>query len=249
MELPGLTQRLYEMSRQEAHSKGICIKCKQPIEGRTYSGAGKREYQLTALCEHCFDAITAPPDEPSESISNPELLMDVTERTYFDEDEYYAKTIQQDHALFAQQYLRENELDNEFEVRIGKENELMLDYDCTETPHHFFVALDILRQAIASEYKNIDVHLTYEISVSKSGNIHAIVTLPVPMSIYERIAWQACFGADPKSNALQLLSVARNEKNPILLYERKKTLALPPAPEPLQLVEYSENDYFTTKTN
>lgn len=32
-------------------------------EGHIYSGAGRREYSMTRMCEHCFDRITKPPDE------------------------------------------------------------------------------------------------------------------------------------------------------------------------------------------
>ena len=43
----------YGMTVDEAHEKGICICCKNPPTW--YSEAGKREYQLSGMCEHCFD--------------------------------------------------------------------------------------------------------------------------------------------------------------------------------------------------
>jgi len=50
------SERLFGMSKDEAIKKGICIECKQPAT--FYSDAGKREYKLSGLCEHCFDGIT-----------------------------------------------------------------------------------------------------------------------------------------------------------------------------------------------
>lgn len=53
-----LTKSLYGMTKDEAVQKGICVQCKNPIEGRIYSNAGKREYKISGLCEICFDNIT-----------------------------------------------------------------------------------------------------------------------------------------------------------------------------------------------
>jgi hypothetical protein len=64
--------------------------------------------------------------------------------------------------------------------------------------------------------------VTYDVSESKSGNVHVVINLPIPMHATKRVAWQAAFGSDPKREALHLLSIARREKNPILLYNRKK---------------------------
>lgn len=48
---------LFGMSPTEARNKGICIQCGQPARPRCYSAAGWREYQISALCEQCFDEI------------------------------------------------------------------------------------------------------------------------------------------------------------------------------------------------
>ena len=55
MELPGLTMALYGMTKAEALSQGICLQCKMPALPKCYSEAGKREYQISGLCEPCFD--------------------------------------------------------------------------------------------------------------------------------------------------------------------------------------------------
>jgi hypothetical protein len=44
---------LYGMVPSEAINQGICIKCKKPPQFKT--PAGEDEYQLSALCEYCFD--------------------------------------------------------------------------------------------------------------------------------------------------------------------------------------------------
>lgn len=44
---------------QEAHEQGICVNCKEPPTFSTE--AGRREYQLSGMCEPCFDKLT-PPD-------------------------------------------------------------------------------------------------------------------------------------------------------------------------------------------
>lgn len=52
------------MTRDEAHSKGICIECKEPAKAKCYSIAGLREYQISGMCEKCFDALFAEPEGP-----------------------------------------------------------------------------------------------------------------------------------------------------------------------------------------
>ena len=47
---------LYGMTTQEAIDKDICIQCKKPPT--FHSDAGRKEYQITGLCEPCFDDIT-----------------------------------------------------------------------------------------------------------------------------------------------------------------------------------------------
>jgi hypothetical protein len=41
----------------ECQAKSICARCKKPA--RWYSDAGRREYQISGLCEYCFDAMFA----------------------------------------------------------------------------------------------------------------------------------------------------------------------------------------------
>lgn len=45
------------ITQTEAWEKGICVECKQPALANCYSDAGRREYQISAMCEKCFDAL------------------------------------------------------------------------------------------------------------------------------------------------------------------------------------------------
>ena len=58
---------VYGMTAAEAQEKALCICCKQPVfvlaaDGTSkynpelfYSPAGKKEWQISAVCEKCFD--------------------------------------------------------------------------------------------------------------------------------------------------------------------------------------------------
>ena len=52
-----LAKELYSITAKEARSRGICVQCKEPALPKCYSDAGIREYQLSGLCEKCFDEI------------------------------------------------------------------------------------------------------------------------------------------------------------------------------------------------
>lgn len=49
------------ITRDEAHTKGICIRCKQPPVFFTY--LGRKEYGISGMCEPCFDYIMTHPDD------------------------------------------------------------------------------------------------------------------------------------------------------------------------------------------
>lgn len=52
-----LADAMYNMTKTEAHKKGICIDCKKEALPRCYSDTGRREYTISGLCEECFDRI------------------------------------------------------------------------------------------------------------------------------------------------------------------------------------------------
>ena len=51
------------ITQTEAWGKGICVECKQPALPKCYSEAGRKEYNISAMCEVCFDALFAEPEE------------------------------------------------------------------------------------------------------------------------------------------------------------------------------------------
>ena len=57
-----LSKQLHTLKKEigEAKDAGICIRCKKPPT--FYSKPGEAEYQISALCEPCFDEITKEED-------------------------------------------------------------------------------------------------------------------------------------------------------------------------------------------
>ena len=60
-------KQIFGMTLKDAHSKGICIRCQEPAlvmsaDGTSkynpelfYSQAGKQEWNISGICEKCFD--------------------------------------------------------------------------------------------------------------------------------------------------------------------------------------------------
>jgi hypothetical protein len=61
-----LAKAAFGMTPDEAQAQGICIKCKEPALPKCYSAAGRREYQISRMCEECFDALFNGSDEPED---------------------------------------------------------------------------------------------------------------------------------------------------------------------------------------
>ena len=65
-----VAKMLFGQTKDEAQKKNICISCKKPInvdfsldfesssQGDIYSKQGYKEYQISGMCEHCFDKTT-----------------------------------------------------------------------------------------------------------------------------------------------------------------------------------------------
>jgi len=198
MELPRLTKELYGMTKLEAITAGVCLSCKK--KATWYSPAGKAEYSISGLCEPCFDRTTGG-EEPVDTRGSE-----------------VEGTINNDHAKYAEQYLRDTGMDDKWRVVVADDNTLMLDYDNRpydgSLPDQFYVVLGIFDEVVGGDNY-------FEHSASKGGNTHCVIHTSTPLPIVERIAWQAAFGSDPKREALHLLSVSRGELNPILLFMRK----------------------------
>lgn len=50
-----LSRDAHGITKDEALSQGICIACKGPPRFKTE--AGEREYQISGMCEVCWDAL------------------------------------------------------------------------------------------------------------------------------------------------------------------------------------------------
>jgi hypothetical protein len=53
----------YGMKLDEALAHGICLDCKEPATPNCYSADGVAEYNISGLCELCFDRLTQAEDE------------------------------------------------------------------------------------------------------------------------------------------------------------------------------------------
>lgn len=72
---------------------------------------------------------------------------------------------------------------------------------------------------------------------SKSGqHTHVIFTLPEPMLLMERMAWQAVLGSDPKREALNLVGLNNGVLNQVVLFMPKERSGL-------QFVDIAPNPY------
>lgn len=47
--------KIFGRTKAHAHHMGVCIDCNKPPTFKTE--AGRREYEISGLCEPCFDAI------------------------------------------------------------------------------------------------------------------------------------------------------------------------------------------------
>lgn len=52
------------LSPAEAKAQGLCFECKEPALPKCYSAAGRGEYQISGMCEKCFDEMFADEDDP-----------------------------------------------------------------------------------------------------------------------------------------------------------------------------------------
>ena len=53
-----VAKQLYGKTKSQVQELGICIECGEQALPNCYSAAGRREYQISGLCELCFDGIT-----------------------------------------------------------------------------------------------------------------------------------------------------------------------------------------------
>lgn len=139
-------------------------------------------------------------------------------RSVMPEGSNVSGTIDKDHKKYGEWFLKSEGWDDEWQVVVADDSTLMLDFDTPYTgtipSEKFATQLELLKQQTG----NVGVSLF----PSKGGNTHVIIKMPLyNMPVLERIAWQAVLGSDPKREALHLLSVHKNELNPVLLFMKK----------------------------
>ena len=109
-------------------------------------------------------------------------------------------------------------------VPVGaKKNQLQIDVDHKSAkvrlPSNFKGMMGLLQQRFS-----LQKPLPFRATKSKGQGTHIVINLPIEIDDVERIAWQAAFGSDGKREALNLLRVRRNIKNPILLFMPKEDI-------------------------
>lgn len=50
-----MAKALYGWTAKEAIAERKCVKCRGDADALTYSDAGAREYEISGVCEQCFD--------------------------------------------------------------------------------------------------------------------------------------------------------------------------------------------------
>lgn len=133
------------------------------------------------------------------------------------------KSYKSDHREYVNILLEKSGESVDWEVYVCPQNFLQLDYDQPFPfyPPQFFDVMGMLVERCAFATALTNKQVEHRVYSSRSGNTHYLIELPGDMSDYERTAWQAAFGSDPKREAGHLLSLMRHEINPILLIMRK----------------------------
>lgn len=133
------------------------------------------------------------------------------------------KSYKSDHREYVNQLLEASGEAAEWEVFVCPDNMLQLDYDQPFPfyPLQFFDVMGMLVERCSLATARTNKQVEHRVYSSRSGNSHYLIELPENISDYERTAWQAAFGSDPKREAGHLLSLMRKEINPILLIMRK----------------------------
>lgn len=65
-----MVKEIFGKTVSEANAEGLCIQCKEPALEKCYSSAGRREWQISGLCEECFDTITMEKEDEADENDN-----------------------------------------------------------------------------------------------------------------------------------------------------------------------------------
>ena len=53
----GLAERVFGITRPEAHRLGCCVRCRRDVEPSSLAAEDAREYEFSAICPRCWDEI------------------------------------------------------------------------------------------------------------------------------------------------------------------------------------------------
>jgi hypothetical protein len=103
------------------------------------------------------------------------------------------------------------------DIIIPDDNQLQLDIDSDEAYLEARTRLQKLEWDLDFEKGTIGI----EEFPSRHGNTHIIVTLPFPVTPWQRIALQACLGSDPIRELLSCYRIMYDIENPTILFRKK----------------------------
>lgn len=95
--------------------------------------------------------------------------------------------------------------------------ELFVDIDSVDQLKMFFDRIEKLKAQFE------EGHVNYVIRSSRSGGdrFHIVVTLPLPLQPFERIAYQAILGSDPVRELLSIARINYGCEHPTIFFEDK----------------------------
>jgi hypothetical protein len=79
MLLDSVARQIFKMTKGEAHTAGVCIKCKVPPY--IYSEAGVSEYRMSAIGETCFDSMFTESEKTCEEAHKENINEDSNSQT------------------------------------------------------------------------------------------------------------------------------------------------------------------------
>jgi hypothetical protein len=187
------------MTRKEALTNGVCIRCKQPPT--FYSMAGRAEYPITGLCEPCFDLVTGA-EETGEEIMRHEEMTDAQ----YDFETIASSQAYKDAAILG------------FEVVLPQDNQLQIDID-DEAAYLVYLG-NLKRYKLHFDNNPVILEETKPSKSGKEGHRHITLTLADPVSNEMRIMLQALLGSDPVRELLSYIRLVNDDEHPTLFIEK-----------------------------
>lgn len=112
------------------------------------------------------------------------------------------------------------------EVRLPEPNELFIDIDSEAQLAEFDDLFNMLLDHVDGMSRSMGPSPS-----GRPGRYHAVVRLPYPITLLERIALQAALGSDRKREILTWLRYRIGEENPSVFFERPQNAVEEVLPE------------------